>query len=165
MPGANGGEAIVFGREPGAKRTGVVPVTAEICAIINEALSGRSDAHLNDRPIFDVPIETFERWFEKAVVDAGITNLRFHDLRHEATSRLFEAGLSTVEVMSITGHTTTEMVERYSHYSAVLVLEKLERSKRDPESILQDIEFMVTKYRSLAGDEGTLSSCLRRLIN
>jgi integrase len=34
------------------------------------------------------------------VVNAEITGLRFHDLRHEATSRLFEHGLSLPEVGS-----------------------------------------------------------------
>ena len=34
----------------------------------------------------------------------GIENLHFHDLHHEATSRLFEKGLNPVEVATITGH-------------------------------------------------------------
>jgi len=47
-----------------------------------------------------------------------LTNLRFHDLRHEATSRLFEKGLSTEQVMSITGHKTYSMLARYTHLKA-----------------------------------------------
>ena len=35
---------------------------------------------------------------------AGIKDLRFHDLRHEAVSRLFEMGLSVPEVAFIGGH-------------------------------------------------------------
>jgi hypothetical protein len=35
---------------------------------------------------------------------AGISDLHFHDLRHEAISRFFEAGLSTAEVALISGH-------------------------------------------------------------
>lgn len=35
---------------------------------------------------------------------AGIEGLTFHDLRYEATSRLFEKGLGFMEVTSITGH-------------------------------------------------------------
>jgi len=45
----------------------------------------------------------------------AIEDLHFHDLRHEATSRLFEKGLSTEEVMSITGHKTYQMLKRYTH--------------------------------------------------
>ena len=45
----------------------------------------------------------------------GISDLRFHDLRHEATSRFFEMGLTVPEVASITGHQTPTMLLRYAH--------------------------------------------------
>ena len=38
-----------------------------------------------------------------------------HDMRHEATLRLFEKGLSIVEVASITGHEDLKMLKRYTH--------------------------------------------------
>jgi integrase len=44
-----------------------------------------------------------------------LSNLRFHDLRHEAASRLFERGLNMMEVASITGHKTLAMLKRYTH--------------------------------------------------
>jgi len=44
-----------------------------------------------------------------------IEDLRFHDLRHEATSRFFEKGLSAEQVMRITGHKTYSMLARYTH--------------------------------------------------
>lgn len=53
--------------------------------------------------------------FRRAVERAGITDFRFHDLRHEATSRLFEKGLSVMEVASITGHQDVRMLRRYTH--------------------------------------------------
>lgn len=46
---------------------------------------------------------------------AGLENFKFHDLRHEATSRLVEAGLSDQEVSSITGHKSMQMLKRYTH--------------------------------------------------
>lgn len=49
------------------------------------------------------------------VRQAGITDFKFHDLRHEATSRLVEAGLSDQEVSSITGHKSMQMLKRYTH--------------------------------------------------
>ena len=48
----------------------------------------------------------------------GIDDLRFHDLRHEATSRFFEKGLNPVEVATITGHKDTKMLMRYTHLRA-----------------------------------------------
>ena len=56
--------------------------------------------------------------FTRAVRRAGITGLRFHDLRHEATSRFFERGLNVMEVASVTGHKTLQMLKRYTHLSA-----------------------------------------------
>ncbi|WP_109479441.1 site-specific integrase [Paraburkholderia sp. C35] len=64
--------------------------------------------------------------FMRARDKAGMHNLRFHDLRHEATSRLFEKGLNTMEVASITGHKTLTMLRRYSHLSMDHLLAKLE---------------------------------------
>ena len=40
------------------------------------------------------------------------------DLRHEATSRLFEKGLNPVEAATITGHKDTKMLMRYTHLRA-----------------------------------------------
>ncbi len=37
---------------------------------------------------------------------AFLTDLTFHDLRHEATSRFFEKGFNPMEVSAITGHKT-----------------------------------------------------------
>ncbi|NBY32665.1 MAG: integrase [Betaproteobacteria bacterium] len=44
--------------------------------------------------------------------------MRFHDLRHEAVTRLFEKGLNTFEVGSISGHKTLAMLQRYTHIRA-----------------------------------------------
>jgi integrase len=55
------------------------------------------------------------RVWDEALVRAGITNLRFHDLRHEATSRFVEAGLSDQQVSAITGHKSMQMLKRYTH--------------------------------------------------
>ncbi len=44
---------------------------------------------------------------------AGITDLHFHDLRHEAISRFFEMGLSVPEVALISGHRDYRMLFRY----------------------------------------------------
>jgi len=47
---------------------------------------------------------------------AGITNLRFHDLRHEAASRMAEAGMSILKISAITGHRSFQMLKRYTHF-------------------------------------------------
>jgi site-specific recombinase XerD len=54
-----------------------------------------------------------------------LQNLRFHDLRHEAVSRLFEKGLNTFEVGSISGHKTLSMLQRYTHLRSEELVAKL----------------------------------------
>ena len=62
--------------------------------------------------------EAVKRAYIRAVHRAGIEDLRFHDLRHEATTRLFEKGLNIMEVASITGHKDLRMLRRYTHLKA-----------------------------------------------
>ncbi len=69
--------------------------------------------------------EAIKRAFIRAVRRAGIINLRFHDLRHEATTRLFEKGLNIMEVATITGHRDLRMLRRYTHLKAEDLARKL----------------------------------------
>ena len=69
--------------------------------------------------------EAVKRAFMRACDRAGLQDFRFHDLRHEATSRLFEKGLNPIEVASITGHKTLQMLRRYTHLNAADLAQKL----------------------------------------
>jgi integrase len=53
--------------------------------------------------------------FRQACKMLDIHDLRFHDLRHEATSRLFESGYSIVEVQQFTLHDSWGTLSRYTH--------------------------------------------------
>ncbi len=53
--------------------------------------------------------------FHRACKELGIKDLHFHDLRHEATSRLFEAGLTIEKVALVTGHRDWKMLRRYTN--------------------------------------------------
>jgi integrase len=53
--------------------------------------------------------------FRRARNAIGANDLRFHDLRHEATSRLFEAGLPIERVALVTGHKDWKMLKRYTN--------------------------------------------------
>jgi integrase len=44
---------------------------------------------------------------------ANITDLTFHDLRHEAISRMFDNGMKIHEVMAVSGHRTASQLFRY----------------------------------------------------
>lgn len=63
--------------------------------------------------------------FSLACKACGIDGLRFHDLRHEATSRLFEKGFNMMEVATITGHKCLSMLKRYTHLRPSTLLDRL----------------------------------------
>jgi integrase len=52
-------------------------------------------------------------------------DLRFHDLRHEALSRLSDLGLNVIELSHISGHRTLGMLKRYTHPSHEAILNKI----------------------------------------
>jgi integrase len=54
-----------------------------------------------------------------------LIDLKFHDLRHEACSRLAERGLSTTELAAVSGHKTLQLVARYTHHRPELLAKKL----------------------------------------
>lgn len=70
--------------------------------------------------------DSFNKTWRRVCKRAGVDGLRFHDLRHEATSRLFEKGVfDSMEVASITGHKTLQMLKRYTHLRAENLAKKL----------------------------------------
>ncbi|MEJ7804783.1 MAG: site-specific integrase [Telluria sp.] len=77
--------------------------------------------------VFELRPESMSQAFERACEPhrANIVGVRFHDLRHEATSRLFEKGLNVMEVAAITGHKTLDMLKRYTHLRAEDLAKKL----------------------------------------
>ena len=80
---------------------------------------------LHESPLFTYTPRGLSGAFLRLCRRLGIDDLRFHDLRHEATSRFFEKGLNPVEVATITGHKDTKMVMRYTHLRAEDLATKL----------------------------------------
>lgn len=82
---------------------------------------------IGEGKVFRLQAESISQAFERACEPhrANLVDLRFHDLRHEATSRLFEKGLNVMEVATITGHKTLDMLKRYTHLKAEDLAKKL----------------------------------------
>jgi len=75
--------------------------------------------------VFTIQADSVSQAFERACKRVSIKGLRFHDLRHEATSSFFEKGLNTMEVATITGHKTLEMLNRYTHLKAESLVDRI----------------------------------------
>jgi integrase len=78
-----------------------------------------------DGTYFSIKADSASQAFKRACDKAGVNNLRFHDLRHEATTRFFEYGLNVMEVATITGHKDLKMLNRYTHLRAETIALKI----------------------------------------
>ncbi|MET3120107.1 integrase [Undibacterium sp. GrIS 1.8] len=115
-----------------------VPLSSKALTILNSL--ARS---IDGGRIFEISQDRLIRTFQRACVvgsaqyvkdcaeakqapsKAFLDDLRFHDLRHEATTRLFELGLDMMEVASISGHKSLSMLKRYTHLRAEDLARKL----------------------------------------
>ena len=96
-----------------------VPLSTAALAVL-DGLPKRLDGR-----VWGMRPDSISQAFERVCKVAGIEGLTFHDLRHEATSRLFEKGLNPMQVAAITGHKTLQMLKRYTHLRAEDLVEML----------------------------------------
>ncbi|MDR8976064.1 site-specific integrase [Burkholderia multivorans] len=83
-----------------------------------------------DGQVFEYTSDGFKSAWRALVRRVGIQDLHFHDLRHEAVSRLFELGtLDMMEVATISGHKSMQMLKRYTHLKASNLVAKLDGKK------------------------------------
>jgi integrase len=75
---------------------------------VREALEGLSR---EGEKVFK--IDWIKKAWASALIEAKIQNLRFHDLRHTAATRLADAGADAFTIASILGHATIQMSARY----------------------------------------------------
>ncbi len=85
-----------------------VPLLTRAWAIVQ----GRP--HDSER-IFPIHPQTLSKYFLNACRALGIPDLHWHDLRHEGTSALFEAGMPIEKVALVTGHKTWQHLRRYTN--------------------------------------------------
>lgn len=116
----------------GSSRT--VPLTREAVAVFRLALASPVRPIDTDLIYFGEPGRDkvrrpyeFRPAWHRTLKQAGIKGLRFHDLRHEAVSRLVEAGLGDQEVATISGHKSMQMLRRYTHLRAEDLVSRLDQ--------------------------------------
>lgn len=87
------------------KALGVVPLLGKAFALATK----------REPQCFPVHPQTLSKYFLETCRALGIPDLHFHDLRHEATSAMFEAGMAIQEVALVTGHQTWAHLRRYTN--------------------------------------------------
>jgi integrase len=90
-----------------------------------ETLEVLRTAEAKGERVFPMTGNSVRLAFEHLRVRAEMSDLHFHDLRHEAISRLFEKGLNIAEVSAISGHRELKMLQRYTHLRAADLVARL----------------------------------------
>ena len=78
-----------------------------------------------DGRVFPVTHEVVSQAFNRARKQAGVKDIRFHDLRHMAITRLAEKLPNLIELSAVSGHKSLAMLKRYYHPNPELLAEKL----------------------------------------
>ena len=94
-----------------------LPLSGEAVTLLQERSKVRN---LRDDRVFPpvsdkAEVRNLREGWDRALKTAGITDFRWHDLRHTAASYLAMSGVSMVEIAKILGHRTLAMVARYAH--------------------------------------------------
>ncbi|WP_319237479.1 site-specific integrase [uncultured Propionivibrio sp.] len=103
----------------GPRAVPLSPVCMEMLGALPRGIDGQ---------VFPVTVETLKQAYGRAVARAGIADFTFHDLRHDALTRLAKMGFNVLELRAISGHTTANMLQRYVSIDAGDLAEKLGRS-------------------------------------
>ena len=105
------------------KRSRTVPLTDKALEVLREL-----PRHISGK-VFNMSLNYHNKGWRALCKRAEVVGLRWHDLRRESTSRLFERGLSISEVQSITGHRTLQMLSTYTAHDAETLAKKLKEMK------------------------------------
>ena len=100
----------------------IVPLTYTALSVFS-GLERKGDV------VFPMKLNSLTQSWRRLVKLAGITDLTFHDRRHEAISRLYREGLTIPEAASVSGHKTASMLMRYAHPGPVNSGRKLCRDR------------------------------------
>lgn len=92
-----------------AREVPLSPRAIEALQTVPRAMDGR---------VLATSPEGLKNAFERARKRAVMEHFNFHDLRHEATSRLFERGWNVMEVAAVTGHKDLQSLKRYTNLRA-----------------------------------------------
>ena len=124
-----------------------IPITETIAALLASRRRIHPWVFTNVRT--GKPYTTIAKAFGRALDRAKITtgDVTVHTLRHTALSRMVERGLDDYTVMSISGHSSTRMLERYAHPTLerrIAALETFDLSTKCPQNDEADAEGAAT---------------------
>ena len=110
-----------------SKKSRFIPMSKTVCAVLKELpkVEGSDYIFLNHKT--NKPLGSVKFSFKTALRKSGITNFKFHDLRHTFASQLVRNGVDLYVVQKLLGHATPKMTQRYAHLKADVLKEAIEK--------------------------------------
>jgi integrase len=99
-----------------------VPLSDAAIALLNTIPRKANSPYVFANPNTRKPYVAIYYSWDTARRDAGLADVRMHDLRHSFASFLVNAGCSLYEVQKLLGHSNAKMTQRYSHLSQPALL-------------------------------------------
>lgn len=108
------GTVILSGEKTDSRRTVAIP--ADLLKLLRQRRGTGKTLVFPSPNDPSRPVDLRSAW-ETSLSRAGISDFRWHDLRHTAASYLAMEGATLADIAGVLGHKTLQMVKRYSHLS------------------------------------------------
>jgi len=93
-----------------------IPIGDRLYQLLVELLQLKGNTeYVFPNPDTGRPFKDIKKSFKFSCKRAGISDLRFHDLRHTFASRLVKAGVDLITVRDLLGHFSVRVTQRYTH--------------------------------------------------
>ena len=100
-----------------AGKARIVPLSDAASVLLIKLRQRKRCAHAFANPATLKPYSSVYYYWHTARKEAGLSDVRIHDLRHSFASFLVNAGRSLYEVQTLLGHTQIKTTQRYAHLS------------------------------------------------
>lgn len=80
-----------------------------------------------DAPVFPLSSDSLGLYFREKRNKAGLVDIRFHDTRHEAATRLSKKFANVLQLSAVTGHRSLQSLKRYYNPTPSELIEKLDQ--------------------------------------
>jgi integrase len=148
-----------------------LPISPAIKAVLAQCPQGRSAwVFTNTRTHQPYTVNGVAHTFKRALARAGVLtgDVSLHTLRHTALSRMIAMGIDAFTVMALSGHSSTRMLERYTHPTDARKTDALEsftesmgRNWAEPEN--EDVKKIGGRREARTRDLGVANAALSQL--
>lgn len=108
--------------------TRYVPLSAGMMALLKTIPRSEDSDYIFTNPKTGKPFVYLFRTWHRARCQAGVPDVRMHDLRHTFASYVINAGHSLYEVQKLLGHTQITTTQRYAHLSQASLLSAADKA-------------------------------------